>query len=237
MQLIKGNTGDRATLEPAVDGAQGVYAVTDFLRNGIEGEIAQGKLIADVSKSAGVRHFIFASAASADRNTGIPHFDSKWQIEHHIERLGLPATILRPTIFMEDLTDARYFPVIGWGMMTRIIGTRQPVRWIAVEDIGIVAAAAFANPDGFIGRKVGLAGDTLSIAEARAVFKSVDGKSPFSLFMPIWFFRRMVSKDLLTMWYWLHDHTLEADVEATRKIHPGVMRMETWLRQTRGRKA
>jgi len=234
VELITGNMGDRGTLERAMDGVHGVYAVTDFFRNGIAGEIAHGKLIADVAKNAGVQHYMFASVASADRNTGIAHFDSKWQIEQHIEHLGLAATILRPTIFMEDLTDSRYVPLVGWGMMRRIVGTQQPVKWIAVEDIGAVAAAAFANPGSFIGQKVSMAGDTVSIAEARAVFKKVAGKAPFSLYMPAMAFGRLVSKDLLTMWYWLHDHTLDADVDATRKIHPGVMSMETWLKQKRG---
>ena len=55
---------------------------------------------------------------------------------------------------MEDLTEARYVPLVGWGMMTRIIGPRQPVQWIAVDDIAAAATAVFANPGSFVGETV-----------------------------------------------------------------------------------
>jgi uncharacterized protein YbjT (DUF2867 family) len=138
---------------------------------------------------------------------------------------------------MEDLTESRYVPLIGWGMMTRIIGPRQPVQWIAVDDIGAVATAAFADPARFVGRTVTLAGDSRTLPDTREVFRRVDGKAPFSLFMPARLFGRVVSKDLLTMWYWLHEHTFEADIDAVRTIRPTVMNLETWLRQKRGTKA
>lgn len=233
VELTEGNMGDRGTLDRALDGVHGVYAVTDFFRNGIAGEIQHGKLIADAAKSAGVQHFVFASVAAADRQTGIPHFDSKWQIEQHIERLGLPATMLRPTLFMEDLTDAHYGPIVGWGLMRRVIGQQQPVQWIAVDDIGFVAALVFGAPEAFIGRRLSLVGDTRSLSEARTIFKTVDGKAPFGVFMPARLFGRMVSDDLLTMWKWLSHHTLDADAEIVRKLHPGVMTMEMWLRGKR----
>ena len=75
VQLVEGNMADRAALERAVDGVDGVYAVTDFFRNGVDAETRHGKLIADVSRSAGVKHFVFASVGStripmADRLSG-----------------------------------------------------------------------------------------------------------------------------------------------------------------------
>ena len=236
--LIQGNMGDPEALERLFDGVYGVYGVTDFFRNGIDKEIEHGKLIADTAKKTGVKHLIFASAASSDQDTGIPHFDSKWQIEQHIETLGIPATILRPTIFMEDLTEMKYFPPGGWGMMMKIIGPQRPLKWIAVDSIGAVAAAVFADPDTYIGKKIPLVGDTKSIAEARDIFKKVDGKTPFKISMPVWLFRRMVSKELTLMYEWLSRHDLEGDIDAVRKIHPDLMDMETWLKNKRkkGRK-
>jgi hypothetical protein len=115
-------------------------------------------------------------------------------------------------------------------------GAAALLEWIAVEDIGAIATAVFADPAAFIGQELTLAGDTQSLAAARAIFKTVDGRAPFGVFMPAGLFGRMVSEDLLTMWYWLSKHRLEADVEATKKLHPGVMSMETWLRRKRSRK-
>ena len=38
-----------------------------------------------------------------------PVHESKWQIEQHVRALGLPATILRPVFFMENLRYLRTF--------------------------------------------------------------------------------------------------------------------------------
>ena len=62
----------------------------------------KGKLLASAAADAGVRHFVYTSAGGADRQSGIPHFESKWRVEQHIRSLGLPATILRPAAFMDN---------------------------------------------------------------------------------------------------------------------------------------
>jgi hypothetical protein len=37
------------------------------------------------------------------KNTGIPHFESRYKVEQHIKNLGIPYTIIGPTFFMENL--------------------------------------------------------------------------------------------------------------------------------------
>jgi uncharacterized protein YbjT (DUF2867 family) len=37
-----------------------------------------------------------------ERNSGISHWESKWEIEQHIRKFNLPATILWPAGFMEN---------------------------------------------------------------------------------------------------------------------------------------
>ncbi len=229
VELIQGNMGDRASLDQALKGAHGVYAVTDFFRNGIAGEIRQGKLIADAAKAAGITHFVYSSVISADRKTHVPHFESKYLIESHIAEIGLPATILRPGVFMEDLTDKKYVPPANWGMIAKLSGVGTRIKWIAIEDIGAIAARVFSEPDRYIGKTIPLAGDEKSIQEAREIFKKVKGKYPFQFTMPTWLFRRLVSSDLVEMWLWFRRGDFDADIAATRELHPGLMDMETWL--------
>jgi uncharacterized protein YbjT (DUF2867 family) len=58
--------------------------------------IRQGKAFADPAADAGGEHFRCSSVGGAERDAGIPHFESKWEVEEHISDMGLPATILRP---------------------------------------------------------------------------------------------------------------------------------------------
>jgi uncharacterized protein YbjT (DUF2867 family) len=235
VETVPGDMGDMSALESAFANAHGVYAVTDFFRNGVAKEIMHGKLIADIAKKSGVRHLVFSSVISADRKTGVPHFESKWAIEQYIEQLKIPATIIRPAVFMEDLTDKKYVPPANWGMIARLAGLDTRIKWIAIEDIATVVARVFSDPETFINKKLAIAGDEKSIRDAREVFKKVDGKAPFKFSMPSWLFRRLVNNDLVEMWLWFRHGVFDASVAETRKISPGLMDMEGWLRHKRAK--
>lgn len=97
-ELVKGDFDDLASLDWALQGVYGIFSMQDF-RHGAEIEILQGKAIADAASASGIEHFVYSSVGSAERNTGIPHFDSKFQVEEYIRSLGLPHTILRPVFF------------------------------------------------------------------------------------------------------------------------------------------
>lgn len=230
VSLHQGDLDDPATVESAMRGADGVYLVTDFFKNGIAGEIRQGKMVADLCAKLDIRHLVHASVNGADRSSGVHHFDSKAEIERHIQSLKIPATFLRPAVFMEDLTEKKYFPPASWGMMPKLVGADRPVKWISVDDIGVAAAAVFARREQFLGRAIPLVGDTKSIAEARDIFTRVNGKKPFALPMPTFLFRRLISEDLVLMWEWLGSNAMDGDVETTRDVVAQPSDMETWLR-------
>lgn len=233
--LVKGDLDDRPSVEAALRGVHGVYLVTDFFKNGIPGEIRQGKLVAEVAAQLAIPHLVHASVGGAEQVTGVPHFESKREIEAHLAALGVPATILRPAIFMEDLTERQYVPPASWGMMPKLVGADRPVKWVTVDDIGAVAAVVFGDRDRFVGRDVPIVGDVRSIAEAREIFRKVDGRKPFALPVPNSLFRRFISEDLFLMWTWLADHEMPGDPATTRALIPGVRDLETWLRARRQR--
>ena len=84
----------------------GVYSVQISQGKGVthDGEIKQGKAMVDEAVKAGVKHFVYSSVErggdeeSWNNKTPIPHFESKYQIEHHLkEKAGsMGWTILRP---------------------------------------------------------------------------------------------------------------------------------------------
>lgn len=76
-EAVRADMNDAESLAHAFEGADAVYAVTDFFKNGIDGEIRHGKAMADAARAGGVRHLVVASVASADRAASVPHFASK----------------------------------------------------------------------------------------------------------------------------------------------------------------
>jgi len=103
-EVFSADHDDRASLDAAFKGAYGVFSVQNYwlLNVGAEGEVRQGKAIADAAQAAGVQHFVYSSVGAAHRGRGQAHFASEHEIEQHIQSLDLPYTILRPVAFMEN---------------------------------------------------------------------------------------------------------------------------------------
>ena len=102
-ELAEGNFEDVSTIEDAARGMDSVFIVATPFEAGTEAEVRHGVAAAEAAKAAGVGHLVYSSVANADKNTGIPHFDSKRKVEEHIEGLGSPYTIVAPVYFMENL--------------------------------------------------------------------------------------------------------------------------------------
>ena len=99
----------------------------------------------------------FGPAQSADRTAsigGVPHFESKAEIEKLIKESELQWTILHPAAFIN------FIPLSGLGryMILGLIGAILDQE----KDIGIVAAKAIAESERFSGKTIDLAGDELS---------------------------------------------------------------------------
>src|SRR5712664_2267917 len=104
VDVVKGDMDDEATLRRALAGAWGVFGVQNAGEAGVEREEEQGKRLATLAREAGVEHYVYTSVGSADKRTGVPHFDSKGRIEDTVRDLGFPShVILRPVFFMENL--------------------------------------------------------------------------------------------------------------------------------------
>ncbi len=76
VEVRRGDLDEPESLKPALTGAYGVFSVQNFWETGYEREVRQGIALADAAKTAGVRHFIYSTVASAHRKTGLPHFDA-----------------------------------------------------------------------------------------------------------------------------------------------------------------
>jgi uncharacterized protein YbjT (DUF2867 family) len=230
-EVVQGYMGDRASLHPHVDGVYGVYSVQNPMISGMEAEIQQGKIVADLAREVGVRHLVYGSAGTGEPGTGIGSWESKLQVEAYMRDLDLPLTILRPMALMELMTDKVYYPAVStWRLMPKLMGEDRPVGWLAADDLGAIAAMAFADPDRFVGQDLRLASDVQSIRQCREIYRGVTGHAPRRMPMPVWMFERFVGTDLTTMWRWLHLHEIELDPGPTRAMFPAASTVEAWLR-------
>lgn len=232
VELVKGDLEDPASVANAASGVYGVYSVQDFWAVGAKREVQQGKNVADAAKKAGVKHFVYSSVGGAERNTGIPHWESKWEVEKHIRSLGLPATVIRPAAFMETYYIDQVEIGILKGKLADPIRADKPYQTIATDDIGAFVALAFDRPSQFIGKELEIAGSELTNPEAAKVFSRVLGKPVKFQKLPLPLVRLVLGKEFHSMFRWFNEAGFKADIAGLRRAYPEVHlhTLEEWLR-------
>ncbi len=227
-EVVQGDMEDRSAMERALEGAYGLFSVQNYWESGYDGEVQQGNTVADAAKAAGVEHFVYSSVGSAHRQTGIPHFESKWEVEEYVRDIGLPHTILRPVFFMQNWEMMREM-ILG-GTLAQPLDPDKPFQQVAVEDIGAFAARAFENPDRWIGREVDLAGDEQSMTEIADTFGRVIGREVSYYQVPWDQFEEQMGEEGAVMYRWINDVGYEADIAALRQEYPELTTFERYLR-------
>src|ERR671917_2699708 len=227
-EVASGDLEDRASIERVLDGVHGVFSVQQFFEAGYEGEVRQGVQLADAAKAAGVDHYVYSSVGSAHRETGIPHFDSKFEVEEHVRASGVPYTVLRPVYFMQNWEMMRE-PILG-GTLPQPLDPDKPFQMIDAEDIGVFAAMALEDPDKWIGRDVDLAGDELTMPEIAGTFSRVIGRDVDYFQVPWEGFEEQMGEEYAFMYRWFNDHGYEANIAALRDEYPGLASFEQYLR-------
>ncbi len=230
-EIVAGDLDNRAELDTAFKGAYGVFSVQNtWLPNvGFEGEIKQGKSVADAAKAAGVQHLVYSSVGSAHRGMGQKHFESKWIIEQYIHTLDVPYTILRPVFFMDNHNWSRAYILSGTytGMGLR---PEKGVQNIAVDDIAAFIAIVLGDTKTYLGKTLELAGDELTESQTAEVFTKVIGR-PVTLNAPAGNGGRASEEEMVAMFNFFNGEGYDADIAALRKIHPGLLNFEQYLRK------
>ena len=227
-EVVQGDMEDRSAMDRALEGVYGVFSVQTFWEAGYDLEVKQGKTLTDAAKAAGVEHFVYSSVGSAHRGTGIPHFDSKWEIEEHVRELGLPYTILRPVFFMQNWEMMR--DQILEGTLPQPLDPDKPLQQVAVEDIGAFTTLAFENPDEWVGREVDLAGDEQTMPQIAETFSRVSEKEIDYFQVPWDQFEEQMGEEYAVMYRWFNDVGYEADIAALRREYTELTTFEQYLR-------
>jgi uncharacterized protein YbjT (DUF2867 family) len=227
--LVTASLEDTAALTRALEGATSLFAMTTPF-GGTDAEIRQGVAAADAAKAAGV-HLVFTSVGSANRQTGVPHFDSKYEVEKHIAKVGVRATILAPVAFMENLFFIR--EQLAKGTYASALSPTRALAQVAVSDIGAVAVRVLEEPARFTGKRFDLAGDELSGNDAMSILSRVTGRS-FSYYqVPLDVVRQRMGEDAVKMYEWFDRVGFAVDRAALHREFPGVtfQDFESWAKK------
>src|SRR5712675_458889 len=231
VEIIKGDLDDEASLRRALAGAWGVFGVQNAGEAGVEREEAQGKRLATLAREAGVKHYVYTSVGSPQKQTVVPHFDNKWRIEETVRGLRFPShVILRPVFFMENLLAP--FSLQG-STLAWALPPATKLQMIAVDDIGWFGARAFTDAAALNGREIDLAGDVRTMAESAETLTKALGRPIAFAQTPIEQVRQY-SKEMALMLQWFERVGYSADIAGLeREFGRELAKLPDWARQAR----
>jgi uncharacterized protein YbjT (DUF2867 family) len=250
-EVVSADLDNVDSLKKAFAGAYGVYGVTNFWEHfSGEKEIQQAKNIAEAAKAAGVKHVIWSTMEdtrklmSAD-DTRMPILQGKYRVPHFDAKAdanaafsGLPTTYLVLPFYWDNLYLFGLAPkkddkgVYSW---TFPMGEAK-LPGIGKEDIGKAAYGVFKAGSEYIGKTVGIAGESLSFQEMSKKLETI-GISPVqfnavdaNVFRGFGF---PGADEYGNMFQVYRDFEKEVNalrtVEATRKLNPSVQNFDQWL--------
>jgi uncharacterized protein YbjT (DUF2867 family) len=229
-ELVKGDLNDVDSYKDKLNGVDGVFSVQTF-EKGPAKEIARGINLAAASKDNNVSHFLYSSVIASDLKTGIPHFESKFQVEEYIRKSGIPYTIIRPASLYENFLIPQVRKGILKGKLVSPLLSTAVQQYIASEDIGKISAHIFSHKDQYLGKTFEIASEEMDVQSVADVFSQALSKPVKYAHLPGILTRIFMGKDLYTMFKYVNDHNLITvkNIPALKKEFPFMMPLKEWI--------
>ena len=245
------------SIRSAFSNAYGVYAVTFFWEHfSAEKEIAQIASIAKAAKETSVKHIIWSTLEDTrnwiplddkrmptiHEKYKVPHFDSKGSSDKFFMELNLPVTFLLTSFYWENFIYFGMQPKRGPDgklALTIPMGDKK-LSGIAAEDIGKCAYGIFKKGNAFIGKRVGIAGEHLTVKKIAETFTKVLGEEvdyndvPFDVYRGFGF---PAADDVGNMFQFYHDFedyfTGVRSIEFSKSLNPQLKNFDSWLKENK----
>lgn len=222
-EVRRADFDDRASLDAALTGAEALFAVTTPFGTGSDTrtEIRHGKALVDAAAGARLGHVVYTSAAHADRATGVPHYESKHEVERYLRTSGVPWTVIAPAAFMDNYTGGWTLDGLRENTFAWPMPAGRPLTLIPATDIGAFAALALRRRAEFTGRRIDIASDECTPERIAAVLAGATGSPITHQEVPLGQVRTR-SEDLASMFGYFTASGLDVDVPGLRRAFPEV---------------
>jgi len=195
-ELVAADLTDRDAMNRAARGVDAVFLVATPFEAGTDAEKKQGITTADAARDAGA-FLLYSSVGDADRHTGIPHFDSKYVVEQHIRSIGVPATILGPAYFMENVAYLQ--AQMRHNIYPTPLSPDRKLAQIAVPDIAAVSVTVLENPARYAGKRFDISGDEVSPNDTIRILSEITGRTFQHYQLPMDAVRKTMGEDAALM--------------------------------------
>jgi uncharacterized protein YbjT (DUF2867 family) len=258
-EVVAGDVDDEKSLERAFAGAYGAFCITFFWNHmSPEREMQNAKNMAEAAKAAKLQHVIWSTLEDTRERVPlhddrmptlhgkwkVPHFDAKGASDHFFTDLGVPTTFLLTTFYWDNFIFFGAGPKPGPDgvlALTMPMGSSR-LAGIAAEDIGKVAYTIFKRGREFIGKRVGIAGESLTGTEMAASLSKALGREVRYNAVPAATYRSFGfpgADDMGNMFQYYdefeREFTRSRDTALARSLNPELQTFDQWLTENKDR--
>lgn len=150
--VVRGDLRLPDTLADAVRGVAAVVTTANSAARGapdtLETVDREGTVtLIDAARHEGVEQFVYVSAHGVSDDHPSAFMRAKAAAESHLRESGVPATILRPTLFMESWIGPFVVAPVRAGRPVVIVGAGERRHsYISVEDVAAFCVEVIGNP-------------------------------------------------------------------------------------------
>jgi uncharacterized protein YbjT (DUF2867 family) len=221
--IVKGDFDDRESLDQALAGATAAFLVATPYESGSIAETRQALAFVDSARSSGTAHLVYSSVASADKRTGIPHFESKHQVERHIESSGITHTILAPVAFVDDFIDEPDSRAeLSRGRLAMPLSPTRELQQVSIAEVAELAALAIEQRDRFLGLRIEVASHSIAAQRMAQVLSQATGHDIAYREVPLDDARGQMGDEVADMFAWFERAGFDVDIEKLRNAYPEV---------------
>ncbi|KAI9718316.1 MAG: hypothetical protein M1828_006780 [Chrysothrix sp. TS-e1954] len=167
-----------------------------------------------------------AGASETPSADGNPNSSSSDDVKEARNRMQY--TIFRPVAFFDNWAAGLQGRVFMTALQEYMPADKR-LQWVACSDIGWFAAQAFLQPEKYMGKAIGLAGDEMTNAELQAGFERLTKEGMAPTYGFIGKALMYVAKELRLMTEWFAREGYGADVKACREENPDMLDLRSWL--------
>ncbi|UTB79690.1 NmrA/HSCARG family protein [Staphylococcus carnosus] len=220
LEIFEGNLGDPESIARAMENQYGVYSVQPIIRDNVEEELHQGKMIIEEAEDAGIHFVVYSTAGGVNRDRTGPHFEALAKIEDTLKASRLNYAIIKPSFFMDN-----FLRIVkeqgGRLVIPEFINPTIKFAMISSIDIARIAAEIFAHPKKNNHEETEIASDELMLNEIVAEFVEATGK-------PATIEGDFVSGTAERSW--LEDYGYVVDFDQMDDINPQRLKLRDWIR-------
>ena len=196
VKMVQGDFDHADSITAAAQNVSVAWFMSTPFEAGEAAATKQGNATIDALKAAKVPHIVFSSVASADKKTGIPHFDSKFKVEEYLKASGIPYTITAPVYFCDSALAPWNLPYLKKGVYGQPMPADTKLQVISVRNIGRFNAEILSSPSVYASRRIDIAGDSVSATEQAAAIAKGSAMSEDFAIMYEWFISTGYTVDL-----------------------------------------